>query len=58
MIMVLLLVINKDGVLLMISVELFVFGAYLIERSPNLKREVNRSGFLPYKDHCKVFLLP
>jgi hypothetical protein len=47
MIRVLLLAINKDGVLLMRGVEFIVFGAYLIERSPNLKRQVNMSGFLP-----------
>jgi len=38
MIRVLLLVINKDGLLLMRGVELIEFGAYLNERSTNLKR--------------------
>jgi hypothetical protein len=46
MIRVMLLVINNGGFLLMSSVEFIIFGAYLIERSPKLKKKVNKSEFL------------
>jgi hypothetical protein len=55
MIRVLLLDRNKDGVLLMNVWENIIFGDYPIVKFPYHKRQVNKSGFLPLKDHCKVF---